>query len=102
MGNRTEITRKQNYEESQLYERFRQLTRDILHQKTWMWLRKVNFNIETESFRIAAQNITIKVNHIKARIDKTQQNSKCRLCDDIDEKNQSHHKRMEQISTERV
>ena len=28
--------------------------------------------------------IIIIINHIKARIDKTQQNSKCRLCDDSD------------------
>ena len=31
---------------------------------------------------MAAQNSTIRTNHIKARIDKTQQNSKCRLCGD--------------------
>ena len=30
-------------------------------------------------------NNNIRTNHIKARIDKTQQNSKCRLCGDIDE-----------------
>ena len=29
---------------------------------------------------MAAQNSAIRTNHIKARIDKTQQNSKCRLC----------------------
>ena len=34
---------------------------------------------------MAAQNNAIKTNHIKARIDKTQQNSKCRLCGDRDE-----------------
>ena len=34
---------------------------------------------ETESLLIAAQNSAIRTNHIKARIDKTQQNSKCRL-----------------------
>ena len=34
---------------------------------------------------MAAQNSTIKTNHIKARIDKTQQNSKCRLCSVRDE-----------------
>ena len=28
----------------------------------------------------AAQNNAIRTNHIKARIDKSQQNSKCRLC----------------------
>ena len=40
---------------------------------------------ETESLRIAAQNNAIRTNHINVRIDKTQQNSKCRLCGDRDE-----------------
>ena len=40
---------------------------------------------EAESLLIAAQNNAIRTNHIKARIDKTQQNSKCRLCGDRDE-----------------
>ena len=34
---------------------------------------------------MAPQNSAIRNNHIKARIDKTQQNSKCRLCGDRDE-----------------
>ena len=34
---------------------------------------------------MAVQNNAIRTNHIKARIDKTQQNSKCRLCGDRDE-----------------
>ena len=41
--------------------------------------------IETESLLIAAQDNAITTNHIKARIDKMQQNSKCRLCGDRDE-----------------
>ena len=40
---------------------------------------------ETESLLIAAKDSTMKTNQIKARIDKTQQNSKCRLCGDRDE-----------------
>ena len=40
---------------------------------------------ETESLLIAAQDNAIITSHIKARIDKTQQNSKCRLCGDRDE-----------------
>ena len=47
---------------------------------TWTWCRKGNFKRETESLLIAAQNNAVRTNHIKARIDKTQQNSKCRLC----------------------
>ena len=34
---------------------------------------------------MATQNSAIRTNHIKARIDKTQQNSKCRLCGHRDE-----------------
>ena len=34
---------------------------------------------------MAAQDNAIRTNHIKARIDKMQQNSKCRLCGDRDE-----------------
>ena len=34
---------------------------------------------------MAAQNSAIRTNHIKPRIDQTQQNSKCRLCGDRDE-----------------
>ena len=47
--------------------------------------RKGNFKREKESLLITAQNNAVRTNHIKARIDKTQQNSKCRLCGDRDE-----------------
>ena len=85
MNNRMTITRKQKWEGKQLYGRFKRLINDISHDKTWTWLRKGNFKRETESLLIAAQNNAIRTNHIKARIDKTQQNSKCRLCGDRDE-----------------
>ena len=79
------ITRKENWEENKLYGLFKRLINNISHQKTWTWLRKGNLKRETESFLIAAQDNAIRTNHIKARIDKTQQNSKCWLCDDRDE-----------------
>ena len=77
-------TRKQKWEGKQLYGRFKRLI-NISHQKTWTWRRKGNLKRETESLLIAAQDNAIRTNHIKARIDKTQQNSKCRLCSDRDE-----------------
>ena len=79
------ITRKQKWEEKQFYGCFKQLINNISHEKTWTWLRKGNFKRETESLLIAAQNNAIRTYHIKARIDKMQQNSKCRLCGDRDE-----------------
>ena len=64
---------------------FKRLISNISQEKTWIWLRKGNLKRETESLLIAAQDNAIKTNHIKARKDKTQQNSKCRLCGDRDE-----------------
>ena len=79
------ITRKQKWEEKQLYGRFKRLINNISHEKTRTWLRKGNLKRETESLLIEAQNNAIRTNPIKARIDKTQQNSKCRLCGDRDD-----------------
>ena len=84
IDNRMTITRKQKWEGKQLYGRFKRLINNIPLDKTWTWLRKRNFKRGTESHLMAAQNNAIRTNHIKARIDKTQQNSKCRLCSDRD------------------
>ena len=83
--NRMTKTREKKWEEKQLHGRFKRLIDNISCDKTRTWLRKGNFKRETESHRMAAQNSAIRTNHIKARIDKTQQNSKCRLCGDRDE-----------------
>ena len=79
------ITRKQKWEEKQHYGHFKRLINNISHEKTWTRLKKGNFKREIESLLIEAKNNAIRTNHIKARIDKTQQNSKCRLCGHRDE-----------------
>ena len=78
-------TSQQKWGGKQLYCRFKRLINNISHQKIWTWLRKGNRKRERESLLTAARDNAIRTNHIKARIDKTQQNSKCRLCGDIDE-----------------
>ena len=84
INERMMTTRKQKWEGKQLYDRFKHLI-NISHQKNWTWLRKGNLKRETESLLIAAQDNAIRTTHIKAGIDKTQQNSKCRLRGDRDE-----------------
>ena len=69
MTNRRTITRKQKWEEKQLYGRFKRLIIDISLEKTWMGLRNGNFKRETESLLIAVQNNVMITNHIKVRID---------------------------------
>ena len=76
IDNRMTKTRKQKWEGKKLYGRFKQLINNISHDKTWTWPRKRNFERETESLLMAAQNSAIRTNHITARIDKTLQNSK--------------------------
>ena len=85
MDNRMTTTRKQKWEGNQLYGRFKRLVNNISHDKTWTWLSKGNFKRETVSPLIVAENNAIRTNQIKTRIDKTQQNSKCRLCGDREE-----------------
>ena len=85
IDNRMTRTRKQKWDEKQLHGRVKRLISNISHNKTLTWLRKGNFKRETEYLLMAAQNSSIRTIHIKARIDKTQQNSKCRLCVDRDE-----------------
>ena len=84
MNNRITITRKQKWKEKQVFGSFKRLI-NISHEKNWTWLRKENFKREAESLLIAAQNNAIRTNHIKASINKTQNNSKCRFCGDRDE-----------------
>ena len=85
IDNRMRISRKQKWEGKQLYGRFKRLINNISQDKAWTWLRKGNFKRETESLLMAAQKIPIRTNYIKGRIDKTQQNSKRKLCGDKDE-----------------
>ena len=73
--NRKTITTKQKSEEKQLYGHFKQLINRIFSdEKTYTWLRKGKLEREGESLLVVAQNNDIRTNHIKARINKTQQN----------------------------
>ena len=82
---KTKITRKQKWEEKQLYGYFKQQTSKISHEKIWIWVRKGNIKRETKSLLITAQNNAIRTNYVKAKLDKTRQNSRSRLCGDRDE-----------------
>ena len=47
--------------------------------------KKGNLKRETVCLLIAAQNNAIRTNNVKAKMDETLQNTKCRLCGDRDE-----------------
>ena len=72
--NRATITRKQKWEEKQLYGYFKWQTSEISYEKIWAWLRKGNLLRQLESLLTRAQNNAIWSNYVKAKIHKTQQN----------------------------
>ena len=80
--NRTKITKMGG---KQLHWHLKRQTSEISREKTWIWPWKVNLKKETEYLLIAAQNNSLRTNYVKAKIDKTQQNSRWRLCSDRDE-----------------
>ena len=47
---RATIMRKQKWKEKQLYGCFKRLTSNILHEKTWTWLRKGNLREKLNLF----------------------------------------------------
>ena len=52
----------------------------------WLgWLRKRSLKRTTEALIMAAQEQAIRTNNIKTKIDKTQENGKCRMCGKAEE-----------------
>ena len=49
------------------------------------WLQNRDLKRETESLIVAAQNHSIRTNLVKAKIDKRQGDSLCRVCRKVDE-----------------
>ena len=77
--------RKQSWKERMLHGQFLTQTDEEARKKRWLWLRSTGIKRETESLIMAAQEQAIRTNGIKAKIDKTQEESKCRMCGRVDE-----------------
>ena len=75
---RTENT--QSWKEMPLYGQFARQSEDQRNDETWTWLKVGELKRETESLIIAAQDQAIRTNYVKATIDKSQDDPKCRMC----------------------
>ena len=82
---RKRTERKENWKEKTLHGQFLRQTDDIAGEDRWLWLKQGNLKRETESLILAAQEQAIRTNVIKANIDNTQEQSKCRMCGEKDE-----------------
>ena len=83
--NRKKIERQQQWKDKTLHGQFLRQTDDEAGKERWMWLKGTGTKRETESLIIAAQEQAIRTNVIKAKIDNTQEESKCRMCGKADE-----------------
>ena len=61
-------------------------TKEVGNQDRWQWLRNGTLKRETESLIFATQDQAILTNVIKGKIDKSQEQTKCRMCSRADEK----------------
>ena len=68
-----------------MYRHFKRQASETSKEIIWTWLRNGKFKRETETFE-KCKNSVIRTNYLKAKIDKMQQNRKCWLCGDRDEK----------------
>ena len=60
-------------------------TKEVRSDQCWAWLQNGDLKRETESLIVAAQNQNIRINLVKAKIGKSQEDSLCRECRKVDE-----------------
>ena len=72
--------RRSELDEKALRGQFFRQTKEIYDPESWGWLQDGELKKETEGLIMAAQTQSLRTNTIKANIDKTQGDSKCRMC----------------------
>ena len=77
--------RLKDWEEKVLHGQYLRQTKEVRSDQCWAWLQNGDLKRETESLIVAAQNQSTRTNLVKARIDKSQGDSLCRICRKVDE-----------------
>ena len=73
-------------EEKALHGQYLRQTKEVMSEQSCVWLQNGDLKRETESLIVAAQNQSIRTNLVKAKIDKSQKDTLCRLCKKADER----------------
>ena len=77
--------RKKQWPQNQLHRQFITQTMRKASEDRWGQLKRGYLKRTTEALIMAAQQQATRTNNIKAKIDKTQENSKCRRCGKAEE-----------------
>ena len=79
-------TRKERWQGKALHGQYlKDIEGKVDCDNTWKWLTNGELKKEIEGFIIAAQDQALRINAIKTKIDKTANDSKCRLCKEKEE-----------------
>lgn len=77
---RKKETRKRNWRGKKLHGQFVTQTDEMSGADRWTWLQKGTLKRQTECLIMAAQEQSLRTNTIKVQIDRSQTDSKCRVC----------------------
>ena len=72
--------RLEDWEEKVLHGQYLRQTKEVRSDQCCAWLQNGDLKRETESLIVAAQNQSIRTNLVRAKIDKSQGDSLCRVC----------------------
>ena len=75
----------EDWEEKILHGQYLRQTKEVRSDQCWAWLQNRHLKRETESPMVEAQNQSIRANLVKAKIDKSQGDSLCRVFRKVDE-----------------
>ena len=74
----------EDWEKKVLHGQYLRQTKEVRSDHCWAWLQNGDLKRETESLIVAAQNQSIRTNLVKAKTDKSQRDSLCRVCRKVD------------------
>ena len=77
--------RLEHWEEKVVHSQYFRQTKNVGIEQCWAWLQNGDLKRETERLIVAIQNQSIRTNLVKAKIDKSQGDSLCRVCRKVDE-----------------
>ena len=77
--------RLEDREEKVLHGQYLRQTKEVRSDQCWAWLQNADLKKETESLKVAAQNQSIRINLVQAKIYKSQGDFLYRVCKKEDE-----------------
>ena len=76
--------RLQDWKEKALHGQYLRQTKEVRSEQSWVWLQNGDLKRETESLIVTAKNQSTRINLVKAKIGKSQEDTLCRLCKKAD------------------